>query len=341
MPKLVQTKGLGLDPSMRSQLHPATSLSGAAPFTIGNVCSGPGYGVVLASNNPHFLKHDWVSSASWPWQTVAAFRSTSSLAPVDPMNGVALAEIPLLTAYLAVKQLGTLEPGSTVAVTDAHGPLATLICQFARLLLRARIIVLTNSDAKCRVFREDSDVAGVVNCAYYLDSTTGSNAHPVSQNSSSASSSPDALGALTTAVHLHCPSEIHALIDTVGGPVLLAAARLIKAGGKIVTCEQPHGLLDDRARSCSNSLVNSSKPPPLPLLVLKRLSARRITRHHLLLANHVAELPTLLQTIQQLVATDQLHLRKTIFDGIDSIPAAFETMLDTRPSSCGILQVRI
>ena len=113
-------------------------------------------GEVIASNNPDFAAGD-VVLAPTGWQTHAVSdgkgcaRSIPKLAPLSTALGVL--GMPGMTAYAGLLEIGKPQPGETVVVAAASGPVGSAVGQIAKIKGRA----------------PSASRAGAKKCAYVKD----------------------------------------------------------------------------------------------------------------------------------------------------------------------------
>ena len=148
---LLAIRYLSLDPYMRGRL--STAKSYAAPVEIGQVMVGATVGQVLATRHERLHEGDWVVSYSG-WQTHAAEHGDMvrkldpSIAPVTTALGVL--GMPGMTAYWGLLEIGRPQPGETVVVAAATGPVGSAVGQIARIK-GARAVGIAGGPEKCRL----------------------------------------------------------------------------------------------------------------------------------------------------------------------------------------------
>ena len=125
---------LSLDPYMRGRMSDAESY--ADPVELGEVMVGATVCEVLESRSPKRAVGDLVLSYSgWRTHAVADARATRKLdpdaAPVSTALGVL--GMPGFTAYAGLLEIGKPQPGETVVVAAATGPVGSAVGQIARL----------------------------------------------------------------------------------------------------------------------------------------------------------------------------------------------------------------
>lgn len=152
---LLRTIYLSLDPYMRGRMSSAKSY--AAPVALGEVMVGATVSEVVASRSPRRAVGDIVLAYSgWQSHAVADARQMRGLdpdrAPISTALGVL--GMPGFTAYAGLLELGRPEPGETVVVAAATGPVGSAVGQIAKLK-GARAVGIAGGAEKCRALIED------------------------------------------------------------------------------------------------------------------------------------------------------------------------------------------
>ena len=146
---------LSLDPYMRGRM--STARSYAAPLELGDVVVGGTVCEVVESRSTRRRVGD-VVVAYVGWQTHAVVPESattavdSSLAPVSTALGVL--GMPGFTAYAGLLQIGRPQPGETVVVAAATGPVGSAVGQIAHIK-GARTVGIAGGPEKCRVLVEE------------------------------------------------------------------------------------------------------------------------------------------------------------------------------------------
>lgn len=131
---LLRTRYLSLDPYMRGRM--STAKSYARPVEIGQTMVGATIGEVVASEADGFTSGDLVL-AYGGWQTYSV-QKASELRKLDPdaapvTTALGVLGMPGFTAYAGLLAIGKPQPGETVAVAAATGPVGATVGQIARL----------------------------------------------------------------------------------------------------------------------------------------------------------------------------------------------------------------
>lgn len=206
---LVRTEFLSLDPYMRGRMNDAKSY--AEPVAIGGVMTGQVVGEVMQSNIPKFAAGDRVLCMSG-WQDYAISDGTDVLnlgqSPENPSWALGIMGMPGYTAYAGLLKIGEPEPGETVVVAAASGPVGATVGQIAKL-------------KGCRVV---GIAGGAEKCAHVMD-TLGFDACIDHR-------SEDFAAQLRAA----CPDGIDVYFENVGGKVLYAVLPLLNAFARMPVC---------------------------------------------------------------------------------------------------------
>jgi NADPH-dependent curcumin reductase len=132
---LLETLFLSLDPYMRGRMSDAPSY--APPVQIGDVMVGATVSRVLQSSDPSLAVGDVVLGYGG-WQTHSV-EKVKYLRRLDPDAGVPLSTalgvlgMPGFTAYAGLRNIGRPQPGETVVVAAATGPVGSAVGQIAKL----------------------------------------------------------------------------------------------------------------------------------------------------------------------------------------------------------------
>lgn len=132
---LLRTRYLSLDPYMRGRM--STAKSYADPVELGQVMVGGTVSEVVESRDPALVAGDVVVGYSG-WQEYAVARPEHvrkldpDLAPVSTALGVL--GMPGFTAYAGLTLIGRPQPGETVVVAAATGPVGATVGQIAKIL---------------------------------------------------------------------------------------------------------------------------------------------------------------------------------------------------------------
>jgi NADPH-dependent curcumin reductase len=146
---LLEVQYLSLDPYMRGRMDDRKSY--AKPLQLGDVMTGETVARVLTSNHPGYAKGD-IALAPTGWRT-HAISDGVGLRKLDPAfapvtTGLGVLGMPGFTAYVGTRLIGKPQPGETVVVAAASGPVGSLVGQLAKLA-GARAIGIAGGPEKC------------------------------------------------------------------------------------------------------------------------------------------------------------------------------------------------
>src|SRR6266550_402083 len=152
---LLGVQYLSLDPYMRGSMNDGKSY--ATPLEIGEVMTGETVAHVLVSNNSVYVKGD-VVLARTGWRT-HALSDGAGLRKFDPVaapvtTGLGVLGMPGFTAYGGLRAIGRPQPGETVVVAAASGPVGSLVGQLAKLA-GAKAVGIAGGPDKCRSVIEE------------------------------------------------------------------------------------------------------------------------------------------------------------------------------------------
>lgn len=288
---LLAVRWLSLDPYMRGRL--STAKSYAAPVEIGEVMVGSTVAQVLQSRYDGLSEGDWVLSYSG-WQTYAieqgrqVRRIDHDHAPVTTALGVL--GMPGMTAYWGLLEIGRPQPGETVVVAAATGPVGSAVGQIARIK-GARAVGIAGGPEKCRVLTEEFgfDVA--------IDHRA-----------------PDFAEQLKAAT----PDGIDVDFENVGGQVFSAVERRLNVGARVALC----GLVANY-----NDTAPPPGPDRLPAFLSKVLTRSILVQGFIVDTVKVAKQTDFLTEMPQWIAEGRLRYREDVVEGLDNAPAAFAGLL--------------
>lgn len=203
---LSRTIYLSLDPYMRGRMSDKASY--AKPAELGQVMVGGTVSQVISTNHPEFAAGDLVLGYDgWQEYAVSDGRGVKKIDPgLGPISYyLGVLGMPGLTAYAALLNIGSPQPGETVVVSAASGAVGSVVGQIAKIK-GCRAVGVAGTDEKCDyVVRE----LGFDACINHRTRDFGE--------------------ALAKA----CPNGIDVYFDNVAGPVLEAVLRHINLGARI------------------------------------------------------------------------------------------------------------
>ncbi|MGV9409926.1 NADP-dependent oxidoreductase [Nocardia sp. NPDC003693] len=151
---LLQTLYLSLDPYMRGRMSDAPSY--AEPVAVGDVMCGATVSRVIESADPALRPGNFVLGyGGWQTHSVEYVRYLRTLDPADAPLSTALGVLgmPGFTAYSGLLTIGRPQPGETVVVAAATGPVGATVGQIARIK-GARAVGIAGGPRKVALLRE-------------------------------------------------------------------------------------------------------------------------------------------------------------------------------------------
>ncbi len=300
---LLQVRFLSLDPYMRGRLSAAKSY--ADPVEVGAVMVGGTVCEVLESRHPDLVVGDQVLSYSG-WQTHAV-ESGDALRKLDPeaapvSTALGVLGMPGFTAYAGLLEIGKPQPGETVVVAAATGPVGSAVGQIAKLR-GARAVGIAGGPDKVRALTEEFGFdVGVDHRA------------------------PDFVEQLATAT----PEGIDVYFENVGGPVFDAVLRRLNLYARVPVC----GLV-------ANYNATEAPPGPdrMPALLGQILTRSLTVRGFIQSEFTRSHGRDFVREMSQWVLDGSVRYREDVVDGLDRAPSAFAGML--RGDNFGKLLVRV
>lgn len=288
---LLRTRYLSLDPYMRGRMSAAKSY--AAPVEVDAVMEAGTVADVVESRSDDLAVGDVVLSyLGWQEYGVAPARQVRRLdpdrAPVSTALGVL--GMPGFTAYAGLLQIGRPQPGETVVVAAAAGPVGSAVGQIARIH-GARAVGIAGGPEKVAWLRELGFDAA-------LDHR-----------------SPTFKDDLRAAV----PDGIDVYFENVGGAVWSAVLPLLNPFARVPVC----GLA---AQYNATSLPDGpDRTPALMRAVLtKSLTLRGFIQNEFV-KEHYRDF---LADMSGWVADGRVRYREDVVDGLENAPKAFVGMLE-------------
>lgn len=288
---LLRNRYLSLDPYMRGRMNAGRSY--AKPVELGQVMEGGTVSEVIASRHPDFRNGDMVL-AHGGWQTHAIAdgrtlqrRLDTRTAPLTTALGVY--GMPGFTAYVGLHEIGKPQPGETVVVAAASGPVGATVGQIARLQ-GARAVGIAGGEAKRAYLRDELgfDVA--------LDHRA-----------------PDFADQLRAA----CPDGIDVYFENVGGAVFDAVVPLLNDFARIPVC----GLV-----AHYNDTALPPGPDRMPWL-MSQILTRHLTVRGFIQHDFIALYPQFLRQMGAWLADGKIRYREDIVDGLENAPRALIGLL--------------
>ncbi|NUR05864.1 MAG: NADP-dependent oxidoreductase [Nocardioidaceae bacterium] len=300
---LLRVVYLSLDPYMRGRMSAAESY--AAPVEVGDVMVGGTVCQVAESRHPDWAEGDWVLSYSG-WQTHDVSdgrglrRLDPSVAPVSTALGVL--GMPGHTAYAGLLEIGRPQPGETVVVAAATGPVGSAVGQIARIK-GARAVGIAGGPEKCRALIDDFGFDAAVDHR-----------------------SPTFADDLAAAV----PDGVDVYFENVGGPVAREVLKRMNLYGRIPVC----GLVADYNAGSAPEGVDRL-PGFMRRVLTKSLTVRGFIQTEFVRSHY----RDFLRDMSGWVADGSVRYREDVVDGLENAPEAFRGLLAGR--NFGKLLVRV
>ncbi len=300
---LLRVVYLSLDPYMRGRMSAAPSY--AAPVEVGDVLVGGTVCVVEESRHPDWAPGDVALSYSG-WQTHAVSDGTGlrrldpAAAPISTALGVL--GMPGFTAYAGLLEIGRPQPGETVVVAAATGPVGSAVGQIARVK-GARSVGIAGGERKRRALVEEFGFDAA------LDHRSPTFA--------------DDLAAAT-------PDGVDVYFENVGGPVTREVLTRLNQHARMPVC----GLVADY-----NATARPEGPDRLPgfmgLVLRKSLTVRGFIQTEFV-RTHMRDF---LREMPGWMADGSVRYREDVVEGLDAAPEAFRGMLTGRNFGKVVVQV--
>jgi NADPH-dependent curcumin reductase CurA len=300
---LLRTIHLSLDPYMRGRMSDAKSY--AAPLELGDVVVGATVCEVVESRDPRRPVGSVVLAyTGWQTHAVVPGRATRlldpELAPVSTALGVL--GMPGFTAYAGLLEIGRPQPGETVAVAAAAGPVGSAVGQVARIK-GARAVGIAGGPEKCRILTEELGFAAAVDHR-----------------------SPTFREDLAAAT----PDGVDVYFENVGGPVGDAVVRRLNRFARVPVCGLVAGY---------NATSAPEGPDQLPGFMRRVLTLSLTVRGFIqdeFLPTHGADFE---REMGQWVREGRVRYREDVVEGLENAPEAFRGLLAGR--NLGKLVVRV
>jgi len=206
---LLRSEYLSIDPYMRGRMNDAKSY--AEPVAIGGVMTGQVVAEVIASNIEKFSPGDRVLAGSgWQDYSISDGDEVMNLGatPSNPSWSLGVLGMPGYTAYAGLLYIGEPQPGETVVVAAASGPVGATVGQIAKI-------------KGCRVV---GVAGGAEKCAHVVDN--------LGFDACIDHRADDFADQLAAA----CPKGIDVYFENVGGKVLYGVLPLLNAYARIPVC---------------------------------------------------------------------------------------------------------
>ncbi|WP_426751546.1 NADP-dependent oxidoreductase [Myxococcus sp. Y35] len=290
---LLKVLYLSLDPYMRGRMSAAKSY--APPVELGAVMVGGTVAQVVRSRHPDYTEGDFVLSYSgWQSHDLSNGKGLRKLDPKAAPLSTALGVLgmPGFTAYSGLLTIGRPQPGETVVVAAASGPVGATVGQLARIK-GARAVGIAGGPEKCAYVRDELGFDAAVDHR-----------------------APDFARQLKEA----CPKGVDVYFENVGGAVWDAVFPLFNEFARIPVC----GLIAQY-----NSTGPFEGPDRLPI-VMRDVLSKSLTLRGFIQREFVSQLPDFYRDMSAWIREGRVRYREDIVEGLDRAPEAFIGLLEGR-----------
>ncbi len=288
---LLRTVYLSLDPYMRGRMSDAPSY--AAPVAVGGVMEGGTVAQVVSSHLAAFTAGDRVLCFNG-WQDYALSDGTgvTKLDPgmAHPSWALGILGMPGFTAWAGLTQIGVPEPGETVCVAAATGPVGATVGQIARLM-------------GCHVV---GIAGGADKCAYAVAS--------LGFDACIDHKSDDFAAKLAAAA----PKGIDVYFENVGGAVFDAVLPLLNTAARVPVC----GLV-----SQYNATGMAEGPDRMSWLMGQILRKRLTMRGFIIFQDFGYLYPEFAKAMGAWLAAGKMQYVEDMIEGLEAAPQAFIGLL--------------
>jgi NADPH-dependent curcumin reductase len=291
---LLRVVYLSLDPYMRGRMSAVKSY--AEPVEVGGVIEGGTVCEVLESRHPEFNAGDVVLSHSgWQTHAVSHGRRVRGLDPARaPIStAVGVLGMPGFTAYAGLREIGRPQPGETLVVAAATGPVGSAVGQIAKLK-GARAVGIAGGPDKCAALRDD----------FGFDAAVDHRAVDFEQQ-------------LADAV----PDGVDVYFENVGGSVAEAVVPLLNEFARVPVCGLVAHYNEGEAPEGPNRLPGFMRQVLTKSLTVRGFIQREFAR---------TLFPDFLTEMSAWVADGSVRYREDFVTGLENAPEAFRGLLRGR-----------
>ena len=215
------------------------------------------------------------------------------MAPLDPakapvQTALGVLGMPGMTAYVGLRNIGLPQPGETLVVAAATGPVGSMAGQIGRI-------------KGCRVI----GIAGGADKARFLTEELGFDVGLDHR-------APDFAAQLQAA----CPKGIDVYFENVGGAVFEAVFPLLNAFARVPVC----GLI-------AHYNDTEAKPPKWAGSMMRAILTKRLTFRGFIVSDFAARHGDFLRDMSQWVREGKVKYKEFVTEGLDSAPSAFMGLL--------------
>lgn len=259
------------------------------PLGIGETMEGPAVGRVIETRNADFAVGDLVYGLSgWAEHVQISGRPLQKI-PNDTRYLSAWAgilNIPGLTGYFGLRDVGLAKPGETVLVSSAAGPVGATAGQIARIM-GCRVIGIASGEERRNWLKNEAKFDAVIDRA-----------------------TAPTFEALVERIAQVAPDGIDVYFDNVGGPMLDAAIASMKLRGRIVISGQ-------------TADYNATAQNRYGTRRVFEFIGKRLRMEGLVVFDYAARYPEALKALTGWIDSGELKYREHIVDGLEAMPALF------------------
>ena len=288
---LLRTVYLSLDPYMRGRMSAARSY--AKPVEVGEVMVGGTVCEVVESRAQSRTAGDLVLAyTGWQTHAVADARHTRRLDPASAPVSTALGVLgmPGFTAYAGLLEVGRPQPGETMVVAAATGPVGSAVGQIARVK-GAHAVGIAGGPKKCQALTEE----------FGFDAAVDHRSPTFS----------DDLQAAT-------PDGVDVYFENVGGPVTEAVVHRLNKFARIPVC----GLVANY-----NATEAPAGPDRLPGFMSRVLTLSLTIRGFIQSEFEPTLTEAFQRDMTAWVREGRVRYREDVVEGLENTPEAFRGML--------------
>jgi NADPH-dependent curcumin reductase CurA len=288
---LLRNLYLSLDPYMRGRMNAGRSY--VPPIAIDEVMDGGTVAEVLESTLPQWSPGDLVL-APGGWQTHVVVDGAQLRRRLDPADAplttaLGVHGMPGFTAYAGLHEIGKPQPGETVVVAAAAGPVGATVGQIARLQ-GARAVGIAGGAEKVAWLRDELGFDAAIDHR-----------------------APDFVEQLRAAV----PNGIDVYFENVGGKVFDAVLPLLNDFARVPVC----GVV-----AHYNATALPEGPDRVPLLMTLVLQ-RRITLRGFIQFDFMQLYPEFVREMGAWLREGRMRYREDFVDGLENAPQGLIGML--------------
>ncbi len=289
---LLRSIYLSLDPYMRGRMSDAPSY--ADPVEIDSVMVGGTVCQIEESHHPEYQEGEWVlASSGWQDYTISDGSELTKLGtkPENPSFALGIMGMPGFTAYMGLLDIGQPQPGDTLVVAAATGPVGATVGQIGKLK-GCRVVGVAGGSEKCKFAKE---VLGFDNCINHK--------------------APD----FREQLREKCSSGVDIYYENVGGHVFDAVLPLLNTGARIPVC----GLV-----AHYNATKLPDGPDRLSKLMGTILVKRIKVQGFIILDDYGHRYNEFAEDMQQWLKAGQIKYREQVIDKLENAPQAFIGLLE-------------